>query len=159
MLPTEFYLVNATTLLLWLFQNCSHEVIVSLIILGVLFIFISTTKLSFSVTNLVVRLALALVRLVFRNYLYSYLRRYRQPADNSILPSIRDLVLRRIVSDSTSDSNNSARDRINLPQYLAFHPEQWAAIEAAVHTVSTDSELVAPNSLLNPSGQLAAVTS
>ena len=158
MLPTEFYLVSATTLLLWLFQHCSHEVIVLLIILGVLFIFINIAKLSFSVASLVVSLGLSLVRLVFKNFLYSYFSRYWQPADNRILPSIRDIVLRRIISDSNSESNNTAGDRINLPQYLAFHPEQWAAIEAAVNTVTTDSELVAPNSLLNSSGQLAVNT-
>ena len=50
MLPVEFYMLNATTVLLWLCQICSHESVIDVLIaLGVLCVLGSVSVIVFRV--------------------------------------------------------------------------------------------------------------
>ena len=75
MLPAEFYLQNTTTLLLWLFQICSHDLLLFLILLGVVVVVFSFSLLGFSISRIVFSIVItalnAVLRKVFRNYFSS----------------------------------------------------------------------------------------
>ena len=149
MLPAEFYLLNTTTQLLWLFQTCSHEVLLVLILLGALFILVSFCISTFSLLKTSFRVVLRIVRLVLR-----IVFKFRDSSDSRTefsrdLLQYSDNLLQHIISDSSSNPNPTPplSNRLSLPQYLALHPSQWAAIEAAIQSVSDNT----PQSASDPS--------
>ena len=158
MLPTEFYLHNATTVLLWLFQMCSHDMLIFLILLGVVVVVFSFSILGFNVTRLAYSVVLAVVNLALRRILRNNLYNTNFESSNSFVPSFTTSLLRRIVSDSTTDSNTSSNPQqlLNLPQYLALPPAQRAAIEAVLHNPTVDIDNTVFNSLLDTTGQFTA---
>ena len=157
MLPAEFYLQNTTTLLLWLFQMCSHDLLLFLILLGVIVIVFSFSILGFSVSRIVFSVVLAVVNSVlsriFRNYLQIDNISFPNP-----FPYFSSFSFRRLVSDSTTDSDSSARlnPQIPFPQYLALQPAQWAAIEAILAHTPPNSNNAVFNSILDTTGQFAS---
>ena len=86
MLPLEFYVLNSTTWLLWLFENCPHEALLGLIGLGAFCVVLcicvivvrlvnESVDLSIVLFNICIRIA---VRILFSPYSSgrsSYLRR------------------------------------------------------------------------------------
>ena len=158
MLPAEFYLHNATTLLLWLFQICSHDMLILLVLLGVLVVVFSFSILGFNITRLAYSLVLALVNLALRKILRNHLYNPNIISNTSCLSTLSNSLFRRVVSDSSTDSNipSTPQQLLNLPQYLALPPAQRAAIEAALHCPSFDTDNTVFNSLLDTTGQFAA---
>ena len=155
MLPTDFYLLNATTLLLWLFQTCSHEVLIILISLGVIVVVISLFLLVLSSIRLVLYLAIDKLNSIFRKIVLNYLLYFRRTPSCSTTPVLRDAVYRRIISDSSTDTNLDPLlgRRLSLPQLLALHPAQWAAIESAVQTDLTRPAQIEDSVEVNTSTQ------
>ena len=64
MLSIEFYLLNATTVLLWLFQTFSHEVLLLLLLLGAVCVLVSLHVTVFSLVKFMLSLVLELVWIV-----------------------------------------------------------------------------------------------
>ena len=157
MLPAEFYLQNTTTLLLWLFQMCSHDLLLFLILLGVVVIVFSFSILGFNVSRIVFSVVLAVVnsvlRRIFRNYLHIDNISFPNP-----FPNFSSFSFRRLVSDSTTDSDSSARLNQQLPfsPYLALQPAQWAAIEAILAHTPSESDHAVFNSILDTTGQFTS---
>ena len=160
MLPTEFYLQNATTLLLWIFQFCSHDVLLFLILLGVLVVVCSISILGLNVTRIGYSLVIDIVNIFLRKLLNNYF----QPSEHIFAPNavsaLSNSIFRRIVSDSTTDSStidtNNNNQTPRLPQYLALQPAQWAAIEAAINNTCIETENPVFNSLLDTTGQFSS---
>ena len=143
MLPTEFYLLNATTLLLWIFQICSHEVLLVLILLGAVCVCVFMCMFVFSVVRFVFRIALDSLDNSFRQILCL------SPSELSSrgnLPIIREATDSSNVSDRIGDQPISrVLDRgLNLPQTLALHPVHWAALEGQARLGIADGQVV-PN--------------
>ena len=156
MLPAEFYLQNTTTLLLWLFQICSHDLLLFLILLGVVVVVFSFSLLGFSISRIVFSVVLAAVnavlRKLFRNYFSSNNISFPNPF------SFSSSIFRRLLSDSTTDSDISARRNQQIPftPYSALQPAQWAAIEAILAHTPSESDYAVFNSILDTTGQFAS---
>ena len=145
MLSIEFYLLNATTVLLWLFQTCSHEVLLLLVLLGAVCVLVSLHVSVFSLVRVVFRLVLALVKLAYSKLSSYFSPNLRGTIVLSNLPISHDPSLihpNHETSIGTTVSRVSDRG-LNLPQTLALHPEHWAALEAQARLSVTDAEQVA----------------
>ena len=132
MLPTEFFLLNATTLLLWLFQYCSHDVLLLFILLGAfIFLFILSNTI-YKIVRIGTRFLCIILNYTLRKYLSSYFCNLQRIPLARHLPAFASTVISRIISDSSSDSSYTPHldRRLTLPQILALNPVQWAALEA-----------------------------
>ena len=160
MLQMEFYLQSATTLLLWLFQICSHEALALLILLGVLVVAIGLSRLGLSITRVIISIALGFLNIVLRKLFLRYFLSSEQTPPVRIFPALNSISLARVLSDSSSENSNSPRsnNRLTLPQYLALHPEQWHALEAAINNTTPLPESSAFNSLLDTTGQFSSAS-
>ena len=161
MLPTEFYMLNATTALLWLFQNCSHEVLLFVVILGVLCILVSICTIVVRLVRIVFSIALIIACIFLRRVFQRY---FAQDAtqrntrmltqSNSIANSeANSLSLGRIIGSIVDSSQPRS---LSLPQALALHPAQWSQIEtnptpaalppseSSVPLVSTETVVLRP---------------
>lgn len=158
MLPTEFYLQNATTLLLWLFQMCSHDALVFLILLGVLVVVFSFSILGLNITRLGYGLVWGFANMLLRKMLCNYFSNANNLPSLSSSASLSNTIFRRLISDSTSDSNTTVHSSnpSHLPRYLALQPAQWAAIEAALTNAPSESDNTVFNSILDTTGQFSA---
>lgn len=162
MLESGFYLTNATTMLLWLFQNCNHEVLLGLITLGALCVVVSVLVVVFRTVVMVMYLARFFVCVsavcfisIFRYAVWTrglphFLRPSASPAiaaapraansDPISLALVRGPSLPRSISDS---------QRLSLPQSLALHPNQWSEIEASspmpIASIADSSRAPAPS--------------
>ena len=133
MLPVEFYMLNATTVLLWLCQNCSHEVILMLITLGVLCVLGSTSMFVFRVAfrcSILVQCTVRLINRLIVEFLPTYIRGLRRSALSSgNLPATLARSQRpfRLEFDG---------HRLSLPQALALFPNHWDNFDSAQTTSS-----------------------
>ena len=139
MLPPEFYLTNATTVLLWLFQNFDHRLLISLITLGAVCVLVSICVL---VSRLVcffllfIEIFLSFLFQLSRSVFYVFIRRHIvRPLHRPRLPSYQlqsqSNLLRRLATDNSVElaSLDSSARQLNLPQSLALNPGQWAELE------------------------------
>ena len=143
--------MNATTLLLWLFQNCSHEALLGLIALGVLCVVVSVFVFVFrtvSVSFYLVRFLLFYLPHGSSDLLISLLRCALWYGRSTRSPSQPLFDLPPLSNSPTARPNSSASaraaltreasllrlpsesHRLSLPQSLALHPNQWSEIEA-----------------------------
>ena len=173
MLDLEFYLVNATSVLLWLFQTCPHEVLLGLIALGALCVLVSvivfvfrTVVISFYLVRFLlfylphgsVDLFVGIVRYALWNGRASGSLSYplfdlpQPPEPPAPHNSSHAAPLRSALSRQASLLRlPSENHRLSLPQTLALHSNQWSAIEAS-RSVSPDSIADGPSSLsIDPS--------
>ena len=144
MLSWEFYALNTTTFLLWLFQNCPHEVLTLIFALG------AVCLLELSICT-VFRVVYAFIRVIF--FLFDIVP---QLVLSFFKPPRRS---RHTSRSLTADSNLPVADRatssvlaargnvptvsldrphpphvdseLTLPQSLALYPEQWSEIEVS----------------------------
>ena len=158
MLDLEFYLVNTTTLLLWLFQNCDHRVLVGLIALGAVFVLVSLCVLAFRLVSYLLYIPDFVITFLFNVLLYIVdfftsedSLRFRQPSrsQSSSLRSTSRLLGRFVLGrDSAIASLANLDRRLSLPQSLALNPEQWSELETPNAQLAaldnSRSELVAP---------------
>ena len=65
------------------------------------------------------------------------------------VPITSNTLIDRILSDQSSETSSPATQRrgLSLPQYLALHPSQWSAVEAAIHPPLPAPE---PSALCSP---------
>ena len=151
MLSTEFYLLNATTLLLGLFQYCSHELLLLFLLLGVLVVIAGLFNLVFRIFKIGFSSVLDLVNYILRKLLVSLFIYSPRTSIVRNIPTFTNTILGRIISDSSSDSNNipPLDRRLTLPQILALHPIQWSALEAInnSHTETNPSEHIESNNI------------
>ena len=142
MLPTEFFLLNATTLLLWLFQFCSHDALLIFILLGVFIILFIISRLIYKLVRVGTKFICILLNYALRKYLLSYFSSLQRIPFARHLPAFASTVISRIVSDSSSDSNYTPHldRRLTLPQILALNPVQWAALEAGNNPIISEPD-------------------
>ena len=142
MLPTEFFLLNATTLLLWLFQFCSHDALLIFILLGVFIILFILSNLVYKLVRVGTKFICVLFNYALRKYLFSYFYSLQRIPFARHLPAFTSTVLNRIISDSSSDSNYTPHldRRLTLPQILALNPVQWAALEAVNNPIVSEPD-------------------
>ena len=132
MLDWEFYVLNATTTLLWLCQTVDHLVLVGLISLGAVCVLVSLCVLAGSL----VRLSFSISRTVF-----STLFDISDPGD--VLPPVSSwtssYVLRpgQGLCDPSDILGGAALarlpppdDSLSLSQSLALNPDQWPELPA-----------------------------
>ena len=139
MLDIEFYLVNATTLLLWLFQNFDHRVLVGLIVLGAVFVLVSLCVLAFRLVSYLLYIPDFVLTFLFNVLLYIVdifasedSLRLRQPSrsQSSSLRSTSRLLGRFVLGRDTAIASLANLDRrLSLPQSLALNPNQWSELE------------------------------
>ena len=145
MLSIEFYLLNATTVLLWLFQTFSHEVLLLLLLLGAICVLVSLHVTVFSLVKFMFSLVLELVRIAIRKLVFYFSPSLRDSFPIGNLPITYDSSLIYPTLDNSAGTTCSfiSNRGLNLPQTLALHPERWAALEAQARLSVTDAE---PNS-------------
>ena len=134
MLPTEFYMLNATTALLWLFQNCSHEVLLFVVILGALCILVSIGTIVVRLVRIAFSIALIIACIFLRRVFQRYFaqdatqRNTRMLTQNNSIANseANSLSLGRIIGSIVDSSQPRS---LSLPQALALHPAQWSQLE------------------------------
>ena len=144
MLESGFYTTNATTMLLWLFQNCNHEVLLGLIALGALCVVVSVLVVVFRTVVVISFLARFLVCIfavsfisIFRYVVWTrgLLRLLRPSTSQAIAAAPRaansDPISLALARGSSLPRSISDSQRLSLPQSLALHPNQWSEIEAS----------------------------
>ena len=158
MLDLDFYLVNATTVLLWLFQICDHRVLVGLIGLGAVFVLVSLCVLAFSIVSYLLFIPNFILNFLFNVFMCFVdifasedSLRLEPPArpQSSLLRSSSRLLDRFALDrDAAIAGLTSVDRRLSLPQSLALNPNQWSELEAPSPQppalVSSRSEQAAP---------------
>ena len=138
MLDWEFYVLNATSVLLWLCQTIDHGMLIGMIALGALSLVVSLVVSAVRLVRVLVSLAKTLLAYFlsifnssedttsqsprFRSSSYQL----RSPQVPTLAPvdrfeSMRDAALARLPS---------CDDRLSLPQSLALNPDQWSECDA-----------------------------
>ena len=138
MLPVEFYMLNATTVLLWLCQICSHEVLLLLITLGVLCVLGSVSMFVFRVVfrcSVLVQCSFRLINRMIVELLPKFIR------DPRSLPSVSGNVPALLARSQRPLRLELDGQRLSLPQALALFPSQWDNFDSA-HTTSSMPESV-----------------
>ena len=161
MLPTEFFLLNATTSLLWLFQYCSHDVLLLFILLGVFIILFILSSVVYKLVRFGTRLLCVIFNFALRRYLLSYFCNLQQIPFVRNLPAFTSTVISRIISDSSSDSNYTPHldRRLTFPQILALNPVQWAALEAANNPIVSEPDNIDNSEGINIPNQTVTIAS
>ena len=160
MLPTEFYLLNATTLLLWIFQTCTHEVLVLLIALGAIVSILLFCIVVIKLIKLLQRIGIILIGIILRRLFCNYLRLPQQPPPGYNLQALRDAILRGISIDRRLNSitDQLTNRQLSLPQFLALNPSQWSAIEASVSAETAPQTPITNNAITDIPSQPASNT-
>ena len=133
MLPVEFYMLNATTVLLWLCQNCSHEMLLMFFTLGVLCVLCSASVFVFRVAfkcSVFVQCSVRLINRMIVEHLPKYIRdssRFSSASGN--LPAV-------LASSQRPLRLEFDGQRLSLPQALALFPAQWDNFDSALTTSS-----------------------
>ena len=125
MLLVDFYTHNATTALLWLFQHCSHEVLLLLIVLGVFYVLVSLCMLLVSTISVAYSLVTLLFKAILRIALYLYLYTkipliVRRMTINRCLENQPETRAALTSASNLLDLGILTRD-LNLPQALALN--------------------------------------
>ena len=131
MLPIEFYFFNATTALIWLYQNCSHEALILLIGLGALGLVVVVGITAYRLASEVIDLFVLILNVLCNHSIRMYTIQ-RRPRATSHLRSISGNVLDNLRSSETHESNlglTNSSGRIGVPSALALHPLQWDAVD------------------------------
>ena len=131
MLPLEFYFFNATTALIWLYQNCSHEALILLIGLGALGLVAVVGITVYRLAKEVIELFVLILNVLCNHSIRMYTIQRRSRA-TSHLRSITGNSLDNIRSPDTHESNiglTSSGGRIGISSALALHPLQWDAVD------------------------------
>ena len=153
MLNWEFYTINTTTLLLWLFENCNHEVLVIIFALGavcVLGLGLSLASRIICTTYTVVSTVLDIVCRAFSYFLPSLHLFLDEGSllqtESNLLASGNELsnlltVRSNLPRPDRDTLSPSSPDRsLTLPQSLALNPAQWSILEASrARAASSDS--------------------
>ena len=134
MLGWEFYSFNATTALLWLFQNFDHELLIALFALGVLCVLAALWLLALRLVSSTAKALLFIFNVLVRKILLNLIR----PLPLSPLLVSSDVFDSESISlDRPSLANNgvlasldSPDRRLSLPRSLALHPIQWSELES-----------------------------
>ena len=129
MLPIEFYVLNATTALIWLYQNCSHEVLILLFGLGALGLVTVVGITVYRLASELIELSLLLLNVLCNPSVRMYTTQRRTRATRH-LRSNSSNSLENIRSPETHESNVGLTERARVPSALALHPLQWDAVEA-----------------------------
>ena len=163
MLSLEFYLVNATTVLLWLFQICDHRVLIGLIVLGAVFVLVSLCVLAFRIVSYLLFLPNFVLSFLFNVFLYFvdiFIAEDSQRPESSSRPqssllrsSSRLLDQFSLDREAAFASLTNLSRRLSLPQSLALNPNQWSELESSNSQLpaldSSRSEQVAPAVLVD----------
>ena len=127
MLTWEFYALNTTTFLLWLFQNCPHEVLTLIFALGAVCLLGLSICTVFRVVYTFIRVIFFLFNIVPKLVL-SFFKPPRRTRHTS----------RSLTADSNLPTVSLDRphpphvdSELTLPQSLALYPEQWSEIEVS----------------------------
>ena len=128
MLPSEYYVLNATSLLLWLFQNCSHEFLVLLVVIGAL-------GLVMVVMKYVIKTVYETLDIIIL-FLYSIFFAPRRPRVSRHLRNV-DVDIRN-VNEAMSESS---ADRIAYSQSLPIHSLHPLHMNAIDDTQSSSTRL------------------
>ena len=138
MLSFDFYMVNATTVLWWFLQNCSHEALLATLALGgvcmLTCVVLLVHKFVYVLYSILVYVFVFMLSVIIEIPLRP---RHRSSSDeNSVLVRSSNLL-----SDRSDSAVGIVSDReLNLPQHLAIHPLQWTEIEAIrAHAPSSES--------------------
>ena len=142
MLPIEFYVRNSTTWLLWLFENCSHEVLVCLVGLGALGVVLGVGVLVFRLVNELIDLLIVISNFILRTVVRVLApprrtreaRRLRPLPGNSLGSSVVPL------GESRATRASSSEEGLSRPQSYTQHPPHW----------ETDPNSGLPSSRLGP---------
>ena len=129
MLPIEFYVFNATTALIWLYQNCSHEALIFLLGLGALGLVMIVGITLYRLASELVDLFLLLLDILCKPSIQMNTTQRRSRATRH-LRSNSSNSLENIRSPETHESNVGLTDRARVPSALTLHPLQWDAVEA-----------------------------
>ena len=157
MLVWEFYALNTTTFLLWLFQNCPHDVLTFIFALGAVCLLGLSVYTVFSVVYTLIRVILFLLSIVLKLTISFFKPPRRLRRASRSLPADSNL----LVSDRSADNARSARGNVptapqdrpsplhadpelTLPQSLALYPDQWSEIEVS-RARANSSEFAQPS--------------
>ena len=163
MLDLGFYLVNATTVLLWLFQNIDHRVLIGLIVLGAVFVLVSLCVLAVSLVSKLLFIPNFLLNFLFRIVISFFdifaledspqFQQPPRPPSNSLRSPSNLLDRLSLGREAALASLANADRRLSLPQSLALNPNQWSELETSSTQLSAidDSrpEQVAPATLVD----------
>ena len=134
MLGWEFYTFNATTVLLWLFQNFDHELLIVLFALGVLCVFAGLWLLALRLVTSTTKVLLFLPNVFIKKILLNLFRPHPLSpllVSSELFDSESNLLDRlSLASDGALASRDSPDGRLSLPRSLALHPLQWSELEA-----------------------------
>ena len=134
MLGWEFYTFNATTVLLWLFQNFDHELLIVLFALGVLCVFAGLWLLALRLVTSTTKVLLFLPNVLIKKILLNLFRPHPLSpllVSSDLFDSESNLLDRlSLASDGALASRDSPDGRLSLPRSLALHPLQWSELEA-----------------------------
>ena len=149
MLDFEFYIANATTVLLWLFQDFDHRVLVGLIALGAVFVLVSLCVLAVEIVRILLYFPSFFLSVLFdisRYYIFTFFpeasfRSSQSPQlQSSSLQASNMLDRLALDRDATLARLVSFERRLSLPQSLALNPDQWSELEArSPRSVASDS--------------------
>ena len=157
MLDWQFYCVNATTMLLWLFQCCDHGVLVGLVALGALCVLVSACVIATRLVSCVLMISMFFLNFVFINFPSFVLR---QAFSQSNTPGVSEVhtpsrvelpatseILERLVLGAARPAVASlmgAQRALSLPQHLALNSNQWTELEASHRPVPHVQEAALP---------------
>lgn len=148
MLEWEFYIFNATTALLWLFQNCDHSMLIGLIILGAVCVLAGSLVLVVRLVSSILYIPPSIIHCLFDFVKYAVSSEVSsRPSQsfssvNNLLQSSSSLLQRlSLERDAALARLRSLDRRLSLPQSLALHPAQWTQLESdrpAVPAIEAD---------------------
>ena len=155
MLDWEFYCVNATTMLLWLFQRIDHGVLISLVVLGALCVLVSTCVLASRLVSYMLSTLFFLLNIIFFNIPFSMLRRtlLRGAVANASavrtssrieLPATSEILERLMLGAARPAvaSLMGTQRPLSLPQHLALNSNQWTELEASRSVDATPQDVI-----------------
>lgn len=152
MLIWEFYALNTTTFLLWLFQNCSHDVLTLIFALGAVCLLGLSVYTVFSIVYTIIKAIFFLLSIILKLILSFFYppRRSRRtsrslPADSYLLGSDRSANNARVARGNVPTTSRDYQDdpELTLPQSLALNPDQWSELESS-RARANSSELAQP---------------
>lgn len=144
MLDWQFYCVNSTTMLLWLFQRIDHGALIVLLALGAFCVLVSVCVLASSLVSCTLSISLHFLRFIFI-YLPTLCIQWAFQRGN--VPSVRSIhepsrielpatseILEQLVLGAARPAVASlmgAQRALSLPQNLALNNNQWTELEAS----------------------------
>ena len=134
MLGWEFYTFNATTALLWLFQNFDHGLLIALFALGVLCVLAALWLIALRLVSSAAKALLFIFNVLVNKILLNLIRPH--PLSPLLVSSdlfdseSNSLDRLYLANDGALASRDSPDGRLSLPRSLALHPLQWSELES-----------------------------